>query len=72
MRLRLEVRILLRHLVECWHELVRSKLEATTAASTNRLEGRFGLFKPWACLARDFGIPAGPLNFVRLMAGGMV
>ena len=37
-------------------------------ASTNRLEGWFGRFKPRARLARGLKTEAGALNFVRLMA----
>ncbi len=41
-----EVRKLLWHLVECWHEVMRSQENPKVPASTNRLEGWFGRFKP--------------------------
>ena len=56
-RLRPEVRKLLWHLVERWHELVRSQGNPKVPASTNRLEGWSGAlwarFKPRARLTRD-------------------
>ncbi|MCY3660704.1 MAG: hypothetical protein OXG36_17000 [Caldilineaceae bacterium] len=70
-RLRPEVRKLLWHLVERWHELVRSRGDPKVPASTNRLEGWFGRFKPRARLARGLKTEAGALNFVRLMARSM-
>ena len=49
-RLQPEVRKLLWHLVERWHELVRSQGNPKVPASTNRLEGWSGAlrarFKP--------------------------
>ena len=51
-RLRPEVRKLLWHLVERWHELVRSQGNPKVPASTNRLEGWFGRFKTRARLTR--------------------
>ena len=51
-RLRPEVRKLLWHLMERGHELVRSQGNPKVPASTNRLEGWFGRFKPRARLAR--------------------
>ena len=41
------------------------------SASTNRLEGWFGYFKPRARLTRGLKTEADPLNFVRLMAQAM-
>ena len=70
-RLRPEVRKLLWHLVERWHELVRSQGDPKVPATTNRLEGWFGRFKPRARLTRGLKTEAGALNFVRLMARGM-
>ena len=70
-RLRPEVRKLLWHLVERWHELVRSQENPKVPASTNRLEGWFGRFKPRARLTRGLKTEAGALNFVRLMARSM-
>ena len=62
---------LLWHLVERWHELVRSQGDPEVPASTNRLEGWFGRFKPRARLTRGLKTEAGALNFVRLMARSM-
>ena len=70
-RLHPEVRKLLWHLVERWHELVRSQDHPGVPASTNRLEGWFGRFKPRARLTRGLKTEAGALNFVCLMARGM-
>ena len=70
-RLRPEVRKLLWHLVERWHELVRSQGNPKVPASTNRLEGWFGRCKPRARLTRGLKTEAGALNFVRLMARSM-
>ena len=70
-RLQPEVRQLLWHLVERWHELVRSQGDPEVPASTNRLEGWFGRFKPRARLTRGLKTEAGALNFVRLMARSM-
>ncbi|MYD90133.1 MAG: hypothetical protein F4Y08_07305 [Caldilineaceae bacterium SB0662_bin_9] len=74
-RLRPEVRKLLWHLVERWHELVCSQGNPKVPASTNRLEGWSGAlwarFKPRARLTRGLKTEAGALNFVRLMARGM-
>ncbi|MXZ42676.1 MAG: hypothetical protein F4Z18_13130 [Caldilineaceae bacterium SB0666_bin_21] len=70
-RLRPEVRKLLWHLVERWHELVRSQENPKVPATTNRLEGWFGRFKPRARLTRGLKTEAGALNFVRLMARSM-
>ena len=70
-RLRPEGRKLLWHLVERWHELVRSQENPTVPATTNRLEGWFGRFKPRARLTRGLKTEAGALNFVRLMARSM-
>ena len=63
-----EVGDLLWHLVECWHDLVRSQGNPKASASTNRLEGWFGRFKPRAHLTRGLKTGTGALNFVRLMA----
>ena len=75
-RLRPEVRKLLWHLVERWHELVRSQGNPKVPASTNRWEGWSGAlwarFKPRARLTRGLKTEAGALNFVRLMARSMV
>ncbi len=70
-RLHPEVRKLLWHLVERWHELVRSQDNPKVPASTNRLEGWFGRFKPRAHLTRGLKTEAGARNFVCLMARGM-
>ncbi len=70
-RLHPEVRKLLWHLVERWHELVRSQDHPGVPASTNRLEGWFGRFKPRARLTRGLKTEAGARNFVCLMARGM-
>ena len=69
--LRSEVRKLLWHLVERWHEVVCSQGNPKVSASTNRLEGWFGRFKPRARLTRGLKTEVGPLNFVRLMARSM-
>ena len=58
-RLRPEVWKLLWHLVERWHELVRSQGNPKVPASTNRLEGWFGRFKPRARLTRGLKTEAG-------------
>ncbi|MYD89276.1 MAG: hypothetical protein F4Y08_02900 [Caldilineaceae bacterium SB0662_bin_9] len=50
----------------------RSQGHPKVPASTNRLEGRFGRFKSRAHLTRGLKTEAGPLNFVHLMARGMV
>ncbi len=71
MRLHPEVRKLLWHLVERWHELVRSQGHSKVPASTNRLEGWFGCFKPRTRLTRGLKTEAGTLNFACLMAHGM-
>ena len=70
-RLKKPVRNLLFHLVEGWPDLVRSQHDPDVPASTNRLEGWLGRFKPRARLARGLKTEAGALNFVRLMAQGM-
>ena len=70
-RLHPEVRKLLWHLVERWHELVRSQGNPKVPASTNRLEGWFGRCKPRARLTRGLKTETGTLNFVCLMARGM-
>jgi len=70
-RLHPEVRKLLWHLVERWHELVRNQDHPRVPASTNRLEGWFGRFKPRARLTRGLKTEAGARNFVYLMARGM-
>ena len=54
-----EVRDLLCHLVERWHDLVCSQRHPTIPASTNRLEGWFGRFKPRARLPRGLKTEAG-------------
>ena len=59
-RLDPEVRKLLWHLVERWHDLVRSQGNPEVPASTNRLEGWFGRFKPRARLTRGLKTEAGP------------
>ena len=59
-RLQPEVRKLLWHLVERRHDLVRSQGNSKVTASTNRLEGWFGRFKPRARLARGLKAEAGP------------
>ena len=70
-RLRDPVRNLLFHLVENRADLVRSERDPDVPASTNRIEGWFGCFKPRARLARGLKTEAGALNFVHLMARGM-
>ena len=70
-RLHPEVCQLLWHLVERWHELVRSQDHPGVPASTNRLEGWFGRFKPRARLTRGLKTETGARNFVCLMARGM-
>ena len=70
-RLRPEVRKRLWHLVERWHERVRSQGNPRVPASTNRLEGWLGRFQPRARLTRGLKTEAGALNFVRLMARSM-
>ena len=70
-RLRDPVRNLLFHLVENWADLVRCARDPDVPASTNRIEGWFGRFKPRARLARGLKTEAGALNFVHLMAEGM-
>ena len=70
-RLHPEVRKLLWHLVERWHEVVRNQGSPKVPASTNRLEGWFGRFKPRARLTRGLKTETGVLNFVCLMARGM-
>ncbi len=70
-RLHPEVQALLWHLVEGWNDLVRSQRDPTVPASTNRLEGWFGRFKPRARLTRGLKTEAGTLNFVHVMAHGM-
>ena len=57
--------------MERWHELVRSQGNPKVPASTNRLEGWFGRFKPRARLTRGLKTEAGARNFVCLMARGM-
>ncbi|MXZ23470.1 MAG: hypothetical protein F4Y80_01165 [Caldilineaceae bacterium SB0665_bin_21] len=47
-----DMRKLLWHLVERWHELVCSQGNSKVPAFTNRLEGWFGRVKPWARLTR--------------------
>lgn len=71
MRLQPEVRNLLWHLVEHWHDLVRSQGNPKVSASTNRLEDWFGRFKPRASLTRGLKTETGTLNFVHLMARGI-
>ena len=71
MRLDPEVRQLLWHLVARWHELVRSQHNPKVPASTNRLEGWFGRFKPRTRLTRGLKTGAGARHFVGLMARGM-
>ena len=58
-RPRPEVRTLLWHLVERWHELVRSQGHPKVPASTNRLESWLGRFKPWARLTRGLKTEGG-------------
>lgn len=70
-RLRDPVRNLLFHLVENWADRVRSERDPDVPASTNRIEGWFGRFKPRARLARGLKTDAGALNFGHLMAQGM-
>lgn len=52
-RLQPEVRKLLWRLVERWHDLDHSKENPAVPASTNRLEGWIGRFKPRARLTRS-------------------
>ena len=59
------------HLVTRWHDLVRSQHNPKVPASTNRLEGWFGRFKPRARLTRGLKTEAGTRDFVGLMARGM-
>ena len=70
-RLAPEVRPLLWHLVTRWHYLVRSQHNPKVPASTHRLEGWFGRFKPRARLTRGLKTEAGARHFVGLMARGM-
>ena len=70
-RLHPEVRKLLWHLVERWHDLVSSQGNPGVPASTNRLEGWLGRCKPRARLTRGLKTETGALNFVCLMARGM-
>ena len=70
-RLHPEVGKLLWHLVTRWHDLVRSQHKPKVPASTNRLEGWFGRFKPRARLTRGLKTEAGARHFVGLMARGM-
>ena len=70
-RLDPEVCKLLWHLVTRWHDLVRSQHNPKVPASTNRLEGWFGRFKPRARLTRGLKTEAGACHFVGLMARGM-
>ena len=70
-RLRKPVRNLLFHLIERGPNLVRSQHDPNVPASTNRIEGWFGRFKPRARLARGLMTETGTLNFVRLMAQGI-
>ena len=51
-RLQPEVRKLLCHLVERWHDLVRSQGNPAVPASANRLESWFGCFKTQTSLTR--------------------
>ncbi|MXZ25015.1 MAG: hypothetical protein F4Y80_09155 [Caldilineaceae bacterium SB0665_bin_21] len=51
-RLDPEARQRLWHLVVRWHDLVRSQRNPNIPATTNRLEGWFGRFKPRARLTR--------------------
>ena len=44
------VQTLLKHLLECWSDLVRCVRDFRIPASTNRLEGGCGCFKPRVCL----------------------
>ena len=70
-RLQPEVQNLLWHLVERWHDLVRSQGNLKGSTSAHRLEGWFGRFKPRAYLIRGLKTETGALNFVRLIARGM-
>ena len=70
-RLQPEVCKLLWHLVECWHELVRSQGNPKVSSTTNQLEGWFGRFKLRARLMQGLKTEAGALNFVRLMPRSM-
>ncbi len=70
-RLSPPVRELLRHLMERWHDLVRSQRDPDILTNTNRLEGWFGRFKPRARLTRGLKTEAGARHFVGLMARGM-
>ncbi len=70
-RLDPEVCQLLWHLVARWHDLVRSQHNLKVPASTNRLEGWLGRFKPRARLTRGLKTEAGTRHFVGLMARGM-
>ena len=62
MHLKQPVHNFLFHLVERWPDLVRSQHDPEVSASTKRLEGWFGRFKPKAHLSRGFGTPAGILT----------
>ncbi len=66
-----EVCQLLWHLVTRWHDLVRSQHTPKVPASTHRLEGWLGRFKPRAHLTRGLKTEAGARHFVGLMARGM-
>ncbi len=70
-RLHPEVCQLLWHLVVRWHDFVRSQHHPKVPASTNRLEGWLGRFKPRARLTRGLKTEAGTRHFVGLMARGM-
>ncbi len=70
-RLRPEVRKLLCNLMERWYELIRSQGNPKVPASTNRLEGRFGRFKPRARLTQGLKTEVSALHFARLVARSM-
>ena len=60
-----------RHLMERWHDSMRSQRDPDITASTNQLEGRLGRFKPRAHLPRRLKTEVGALNFVCLMVHAM-
>ena len=70
-RLHPEVCPRLWHLVVRGHDLVRSRHNPKVSATTNRLEGWLGRFKPRARLTRGLKTEAGTRHFVGLMVRGM-
>ena len=58
----------LRHLVERWHNMVRSTRVPDIPAATNRSGALGSRFNPRARLAQGLKTEAGTLNFVHPMA----